>query len=106
MVGIVMVGIAPTDLEVSQYITELNAYPLLTEVTLKYSIRTDVEGTNVREFRVEMKLNPAADVRAVDPLIMPREALRNPLSNEMLYTFPGEAPPAGTEPAPLPGGGE
>lgn len=76
---ITMVGIAPSDLEVAGYITELNAYPLLQSVTLKYSIQRDIESQIVREFRVEMTLDPAGDIRYIDPLLIPRE-LRDPMT--------------------------
>jgi Tfp pilus assembly protein PilN len=87
-VDIIMVGIAPTDLEVSQYITELNAYRLLTDVTLKYTIQTTVDDRPVREFRVEMKLDPKGDIREVEPLAMRRDSMRNPMSDAHRFTFP------------------
>lgn len=71
-VDVVMVGVAATDLEISRYISELNAYPLLKDVTLKYSVQTTINDEQLREFRVEMRLDPRADVRNVKPLLVPR----------------------------------
>lgn len=86
LVEIAMVGLAPTDLEVSRYMAELIDHKLLRDVTLKYSVQTLVDEAQMQEFRVEMILNPDGDVRAMEPLIVPR----NPMSDEMHF-----APPAG-----------
>lgn len=87
LVELTLVGVAPTDLEVSRYITELNGYPLVRDVTLKHSVYTTVNEQDFREFRIEMRLNPDADVRAVDPLVVPR-GLRNPMTDELRFISP------------------
>lgn len=86
-VDLVLIGIAPSDLEVANYLTELNAYALLRDVTLKYSIQKVVDERTVREFRVEMRLTDGADVRLVDPLVMPR-GLRNPMGERLRFMSP------------------
>ena len=77
-----MVGVAPTDLEVSRYLAELNAYPLLDNVTLAYSEETDFEGRIMREFKILMDLAPDADVREMDQLIIPR-GIKDPMSDTL-----------------------
>jgi Tfp pilus assembly protein PilN len=111
-VQIVMVGVAPTDPDVARYIAALNAYPLLQDVTLKYSIQTEVRGQRMQEFRVEMMLDPAADIRTVEPLIVPR-GINNPMSDELRFTVPGGVEPSAdpttgpaTEPSSDPDSGE
>jgi len=84
---IIMVGIAPTDLEVSRYITELNAYKLLRDVTLKYSVQITINEQVLREFRIEMRLAPDADIRKVDPLMVPR-TMRDPMTPGRQFTLP------------------
>ncbi len=86
-VTIAMVGLAPTDREVSQYIAELVAHPLLKDVSLKYSVQALVDEAQLQEFRVEMRLDPKADVRGIDPLQVPRH-LRDPMSDEMRFLVP------------------
>lgn len=86
-VTIAMVGLAPTDREVSQYIAELVAHPLLKDVSLKYSVQSLVDEAQLQEFRVEMRLDPKADVRGIDPLQIPRN-LRDPMSDEMKFLVP------------------
>jgi Tfp pilus assembly protein PilN len=68
-VSLTLVGIAPTDVEVSQYITELNDYPLLEEVTLEYSEERKYDGDKMRQFEITMTLDPRADVRDAAPTI-------------------------------------
>jgi len=69
---IVLTGVAPTDLEVSRFLAELNAYPLLTDVALDYSEQQELESTMMRKFRITMQLDPGGDIRAIDPLSIPR----------------------------------
>jgi len=87
-VEISLVGVAPTDLEVSRYLAELNAYPLLREVTLAYSEEKDIEGQIMRKFEIKMKLETDADVRDVDPLIPPRR-IRDPMTDQLELARPG-----------------
>ncbi len=83
LVTVTMVGAAPTDLEVSRYMAELNAYPLLRDVTLEYSEERELYGRKMRQFRIRMTLSPEADVSQVEPLAVPRGGLRNPMSDEL-----------------------
>lgn len=87
-VSLSMIGLAPTDREVSQYIAELISHPLLKDVTMKYSVQTNVDEQQMQEFRVEMTLDPSGDVRGIDPLSIPRN-LRDPMSDEMRFIAPG-----------------
>lgn len=87
-VSLVLVGIAPSDVEVARYMAELNAYSLLDDVTLEYSSQTDFDGRRMREFRIAMKLDPAADVRHIEPLFHDRK-IRNPMSEKIELIPPG-----------------
>jgi Tfp pilus assembly protein PilN len=69
-VTVELVGTAPTDGQVAQYIAGLSKSPLLADVNLEYSEEFK-KGTEearkeiVRKFQVKMKINPAADLRGV-----------------------------------------
>ena len=89
--SIVMVGVAPTDRQVAQYMSELNKYDLLFDVTLEYSEETEIEGRMMREFKIKMSLDPDADVRHIEPLIVPRD-LKNPMSDDVQLTPPRPQP--------------
>lgn len=78
-----MVGVAPTDLEVSKYLAELNSYPLLRDVTLKYSEEKEIEGRRMREFRIRMRLDSEADVRDVGTTTT--RQVRNPMDDTVEF---------------------
>jgi hypothetical protein len=81
-----MLGVAPTDLEVSKYMEELDGYVLLKDVVLEYSEEKEVDGRTMRQFKINMTMDPAADVRHIDPLIVPR--LKNPMADEIQFNPP------------------
>lgn len=81
-VTLTMVGVAPSDLEVSRYMSELNAYPLVRDVSLDYSQEKEIEGRAMRQFKILMTLNPSADVRRIEPLVKPRN-IRNPMADQV-----------------------
>jgi len=58
-----LVGVAPTDLEVSRYITALNAKDIFRDVTLDYSEEQEIEGQVMRKFKIDLRLNADADLR-------------------------------------------
>ncbi len=71
LVTITMEGLAPTDIQVAQYMTELARCELLDEVDLAYSEAERVDDITMREFKVVMTLDEAADVRLIEPLLAP-----------------------------------
>lgn len=85
-VTITMVGVAPTDLELSKFMNALNNYPLLRGVSLEYSEQKEIQGRLMRQFKIAMTLNATADVRRIDPLIVPR--IKNPMSDEVQLNAP------------------
>lgn len=74
-IDITMVGVAPTDLEVSQYMAQLNAHPLFDNVRLAYSEERDFDGQMMRKFEIKMIIAPTADVREVATR---RERIKDP----------------------------
>ncbi|MHC4448345.1 MAG: PilN domain-containing protein, partial [Planctomycetota bacterium] len=77
-----MTGTAPTDLEVSHFMSELNAYSLLSSVTLDYSEEKEINDRVMRQFKIHMELDPTADVRSVDALAKPRR-VKDPTSDQL-----------------------
>ncbi len=86
-VSVNMVGVAPTDLEVSSYLAQLNSHPLLRDITLVYSEEREIEGRTMRQFRIGMTLSPDADVRHIEPLTVPR-GLREPVAPDLTIGVP------------------
>jgi Tfp pilus assembly protein PilN len=55
-------GVAPTDVEVAEYITRLNADPLFRSVDLQFSEELATkEGASVRRFELVFRLSPTAE---------------------------------------------
>lgn len=82
-----LIGVAPTGQEVSRYLAELNSYALLTDVTLEYTEEKEVEQQIMQQFKIKMQLDGAADVRDVDPLIIPRR-VNDPLTDQLHMSPP------------------
>jgi Tfp pilus assembly protein PilN len=95
LVNVTMLGVAPTDLEVSRYMGELNSYALVRDVTLEYSEEKDIENRTVREFKIRMKLDPDADVRNVEPRVAPRD-IPDPMMDDIQF---GRSPRASVGPS-------
>lgn len=64
-----LIGLAPTDGEVAAYIAALGKSPLLQDVNLlfseEYKKGPAENAETLRKFRVEMKINPEADLRGL-----------------------------------------
>ena len=94
-VAITLIGVAPSDLEVSRYITELNLFSLVRDVNLLYSEEQEIDGQTMRKFSIDLKLDPNADVRSLDP--SPRlKTDRDPMGGDVQFGV--EAPAGGTAP--------
>jgi Tfp pilus assembly protein PilN len=86
-VKIKLVGVAPTDIEVSRYIASLNAHPLLVDVTLQYSEERKVENSKMRQFEIQMQLNNKLDIRDVAPMIK-RNKVKDPMGGGTVSAMP------------------
>jgi Tfp pilus assembly protein PilN len=65
-------GIAPTDIQVAQYMAQLARCELLKEVNLVYAEEKRVDESSMRRFKVVMTLDSAADIREIKPLLAKR----------------------------------
>lgn len=80
-VALILIGVAPTDVQVAQYMSSLQRSPLMTDVNLIYSEETKVADSTMRRFRIEAMLNEDADVRNIDPEQLYRDLPKDPMSN-------------------------
>lgn len=85
-VTIAMIGVAPSDTEVSRYMADLNAFELVRDVSLEYSEQKEIEGISMRQFKINMTLDSNADVRRINPLALPR--VKNPMIEEIKINLP------------------
>ncbi len=74
-----LVGIAPTDVEVSNYLESLGKCPLVRDVSLSFSEEIAIEGKSLRKFQLGMRVNGDVDVREVEPTLVARNLKRNPM---------------------------
>jgi len=81
-VSLTLIGVAPTDLQVSEYITNLNTSPMFKDVELKYSKAKSVQDQTEREFKIEVMLAENADVKSFEPLRESRIS-RNPMDSKV-----------------------
>ncbi len=67
-VDISIIGLAPTDVEVSRYMHNLNQFILVEDVRLAFSEEREIDDRILRQFKIHMSLDPDVDARAlVDP---------------------------------------
>jgi hypothetical protein len=59
-----LIGQAPTDVEVAQFMTALGQSPMFDDVNLVFSEEDHVDGRPMRRFRIEMRLDQNVDLTA------------------------------------------
>lgn len=82
-VNIEMTGVAPTDVEVSQYMTALNNHPLFDDVMLAFSEQHNMHDTEMRKFKVNLKLARELTMAELEPTRKSRELEADPLGDKM-----------------------
>jgi Tfp pilus assembly protein PilN len=93
VVTVEMVGVAPTDVQVAQFMSQLSQSKLVADVNLVFSEEAQIEGAAMRKFRIDMSLAENADVRLIEPLLVPRKTRLNPLKPAEAAILPGGGPP-------------
>ena len=88
---LLLVGVAPTDVEVAQYMTSLSKSEMFKDVNLVFSEETKiVDEQMMRKFKIEMKLNQNIDIRDVEPKLVKRSLAPNPANNSMQIDASGQ----------------
>jgi Tfp pilus assembly protein PilN len=116
-VAITATGVAPSDLDVSRWMTALSRVAFLSNIRLEVSEDKDFEGTVLRQFKVSMRIEPDADVRGwagIEDIRRPSDPLSALPTDQKLPTLtpsgagtskpvaPSDAGLAGASPALLP----
>ena len=98
-VSLEMTGVAPTDVQVAQFMTSLGQADLFRDINLVYSEEMNVNDRAMRKFSIEMRLNFEINVHDVEPVWVPRALKQNPMANTIHIDSDGNMilPP---EPAP------
>lgn len=93
-VGVSLVGVAPTDVQVAGYMASLSQSQLLGDVNLVFSEESKVGQNTMRKFRIDMTIRPDADVRQIEPLLVPRHLRGNAMK---LTQSPAASPSPGIQ---------
>lgn len=80
-VSLGLVGVAPTDVEVAQFISSLGAHEMFDRVNLQFSEQTLIEGAKLRKFRVSLHLNQDVSVAELEPKLVSRDLKQNPMAD-------------------------
>lgn len=95
-----LIGVAPTDVEVAQFMTSLSLHPLFDDINLQFSEQTAIDDQPMRKFRVEMVINQDHDTKAMEPTMVRRGLQGNPMSDVIQFDETGQqvAPETGVIP--------
>lgn len=74
-----LTGVAPTDMEVSQFMSALSKNPLVQDLNLAYSLETKIQDQLMRRFRIDLVIEQDLDLTAVQPRKVERELKQNPM---------------------------
>ncbi|MCC7408216.1 MAG: PilN domain-containing protein [Phycisphaeraceae bacterium] len=94
--SIYIVGLAPTDVEVAQFMASLAQSRLFREINLVFSEEDTLDGRQVRRFRVEMVINPDIDMQSFEPLRADKPPNQNPLGETFQIATDGKIVAPGT----------
>lgn len=67
-----LTGLAKTDEEIADYTAALQQCGLLEKVEFRFAGDVVIENVNLRKFRIEANIRPAADARTIEPLHVQR----------------------------------
>lgn len=81
--GIQLVGVAPTDVEVSQFMTSISQHALFYDVSLQYSEETSIESQKMRKFQINLKVNQSVDFQRMEAPNVQRTLDHNPMSDQV-----------------------
>jgi hypothetical protein len=88
-----LVGVAPTDVQVSEYMTALGQYPLFADIGLQYSEQMDMNGNDMRKFGMRIKIANDINMQKLEPTKIARELKQNPMRDEVQINSSGEMVP-------------
>lgn len=74
-----VIGVAKTDVEVSQFMADIKNTELFSNVNLGYSEEIKLNEVSMRKFRVEIIVNQNIDFREFEPVMVKRELKQNPM---------------------------
>lgn len=80
-VSVNLIGVATTDVDVAQYMTDLKNSPLFLSVNLGFSEEIKINDVSMRKFRIETIINQEIDLRDYEPVMVKRDLKQNPMGS-------------------------
>lgn len=90
VVEIDLMGLAPTDVEISEYIGNLNAHELFRNVNLSYVEESKKDDSVMRKFRIELSLDRNFDTASFEPTRTGRGLQVDPMGETLQINTDGE----------------
>ncbi len=84
-----MTGVAPTDVEVSEYMSKLGRHKLFDNVNLVFSEQHKLHDTPLRKFKIELSLARGLTMADLEPTRVNRELKNDPVGDSMQITPQG-----------------
>ena len=78
-VTMILTGVAPTDVQVAQFMTVLGKSPIFLEPTLSYSEDIIIEDQHLRKFEVSLTINQEIDLNKIEPKMVKRDGKLDPM---------------------------
>lgn len=88
-VVLTMTGIAPTDVEVSEYMSKLSNHELFDNVNLVFAEQHKLLDTELRKFKIELALARGLTMADLEPTRVSRELTNDPIGDTMQITPQG-----------------
>lgn len=86
-----LVGVAPTDVQVAQFMTALSRSPMFKDVNLAFSEEVNLgEDQLMRKFRIDLTLNQDLNIQDIEPTMVQRRPNKNPMSNTVQIDAAGK----------------
>lgn len=82
-VSISMVGLTPSDVQLSEYMAALNNHKLFTDVGLAYSEQFKIDGAEMRKFKIELMLARGVSMADLEPTRRSRGLTVDPMGTEL-----------------------
>lgn len=89
-VSINLIGVAPTDVQVAQFMTSLSRHPMFGDVNLIFSETVMLDDTPMRRFRIELTVNNEFDPEQFEPMLAERDLKQNPMGGTIQINAQGQ----------------
>lgn len=90
-VSVRLVGVAPTDVQVAQFMTALGRSSMFVDVNLAFSEEVKMaQDQLMRKFRIDMKLSNEVTAEDIEPKLVQRNLKQDPMSNTIQINANGQ----------------